>query len=35
MAVPLVLATRNKHKARELQFFLEGLDFKVLTLEDI
>lgn len=33
--IPLVLATRNKHKAKELQTFLEGVEFKVLTLDDI
>lgn len=33
--IPLVLATRNKHKANELQEFLKGLDFEVLTLDDI
>ncbi|MCX7984435.1 MAG: RdgB/HAM1 family non-canonical purine NTP pyrophosphatase [Bacteroidetes bacterium] len=33
--VPLVLATRNQHKARELQSFLSDLDFKVITLDDI
>lgn len=33
--IPLVLATRNHHKARELQTFLSDLDFKVITLDDI
>jgi XTP/dITP diphosphohydrolase len=31
----LVLATRNRHKAEELRFFLRGLSFDVLTLNDI
>lgn len=31
----IVLATRNRHKAEELQFFLRGLSFEILTLNDI
>ena len=31
----LVLATHNKHKAKELQTFFTGLPFEVMTLEDI
>lgn len=33
--IPLVLATRNKHKAKELQSFLKGLDFEVMTLDNV
>ena len=29
----LVLATRNIHKAKEIQAFLEGLGYRILTLE--
>ena len=31
----LILATNNKHKAKELQTFLAGLPFEVLTLGDV
>jgi XTP/dITP diphosphohydrolase len=32
---PIVLATRNRHKAAELEFFLRGLPVQVLTLNEI
>jgi len=31
----IVLATRNRHKAGELEYFLRGLPLEVLTLNDI
>ena len=31
----IILATRNKHKARELQSMLSGFDIQVLTLDDV
>ncbi|RPI05547.1 MAG: non-canonical purine NTP pyrophosphatase, partial [Ignavibacteriae bacterium] len=31
----IILATHNKHKARELKALLSGFDVSVLTLDDI
>lgn len=32
--IPIVLASRNKHKVAELRFFLKDLPFEVATLDD-